>query len=62
MDVGREVLMTTFKENYRKAEGVQWEEACGPGFLDAKFPDDVSKRKLGKHLIDCITIAWVISG
>ena len=54
MDVGREVLMTTFKENYRKAEGVQWEEACGPGFLDAKFPDDVSKRKLGKHLIDCI--------
>ena len=54
MDVGREVLMTLFKENYREEEGVQWEESCGPSFFGAKFPDRFSQSNLGKHLIDSI--------
>ena len=54
MDVGREVLMTTFLESYHKEEGSPWEASCGPAFLSSKFPDAFSQRKLGKHLIDSI--------
>jgi hypothetical protein len=54
MDVGREVLMTLFKENYRKVEGVQWEESGGPRFFSANFPDRLSQSKLEKHSIDFI--------
>jgi len=54
MDVGREVLMTLFKENYREEEGVQWEESCSPSFFGDKFPDRFSESNLGKHFIDSI--------
>jgi hypothetical protein len=54
MDVGREVLMTLFKEYYCKEEGKQWEESCGPSFLDSYVPDRHSQSKLRKHDIDSI--------
>ena len=54
MDVGREVLMTLFKENYCEEEGVQWEESCSPSFFGDKFPDLFSESNLGKHFIDSI--------
>ena len=54
MDFGREVLMALFKEAHRKEQGMPWEESSGPAFLDSKFPDAFSQRKLGKHLVDMI--------
>ena len=54
MHVGREVLMTLFQENYYKEEGKQWEQSCGPSFLNSKFPDRWSQSKLKKPGINSI--------
>jgi serine/threonine-protein kinase len=54
MHVGREVLMTLFKESYCKEEGRQWEQSCGPSFLNSKFTDRQSQSYLGKPGVDSI--------
>jgi serine/threonine protein kinase len=52
--LGREVLMTLFKEYYCREEGKQWEESCGPSFLDSYIPDRFSQSQLKKEGIDSI--------
>ncbi len=53
-NLGREVLMTLFKEYYYKKEGKQWEESCGPSFLDSYIPHRFDQSNLRREGLDSI--------